>query len=68
MVCTAVCTAFASQQYQDAAKEGYSFIAGLPELQDLTWVDLPTSHRPMWSRPAELAAILGDVARRASAG
>jgi hypothetical protein len=29
----------------------------------VTWVDLPTSHWPMWSRPRELAAIIGDVAR-----
>jgi hypothetical protein len=26
-------------------------------------VDLPTSHWPMWSRPTELAGIIGDVAR-----
>jgi hypothetical protein len=29
-------------------------------------VDLPTSHWPMWSRPEELATVIGDVARRAS--
>ena len=27
-------------------------------------VDLPTSHRPMWSRSQELAEIIGDVAKR----
>ena len=27
-----------------------AFLAGLPELRDVTWVDLPTSHWPMWSR------------------
>ena len=60
---TLVCTGFTSEQYREAATEGHSFIAGLPELTDVTWVDLPTSHWPMWSRPAELAAIIGDVAR-----
>jgi hypothetical protein len=25
--------------------------------------DLPTSHWPMWSRPKELAEIIGDVAK-----
>ena len=30
-----------------------SFLAGLPELRNVTWVDLPTSHWPMWSKPAE---------------
>ena len=36
---------------------------GLTELRDVTWVDLPTSHWPMWSRPQELAVIIGDVAK-----
>ena len=36
--------------------------AASTELRDVTWIDLPTSHWPMWSRPQELAAIIGDVA------
>lgn len=60
---TLVCTGFTAGQYQEAAAEGHSFIAGLPELTDVTWVDLPTSHWPMWSRPTELATIIADVAR-----
>jgi pimeloyl-ACP methyl ester carboxylesterase len=60
---TVVCTGFTSEQYKEAMEEGYSFLAGLSELHDLTWVDLPTSHWPMWSRPQELAAIIGDVAK-----
>lgn len=60
---TIVCTAFTAEQYREGAAEGYPFLAGVTELSDLTWVELPTSHWPMWSRPAELAAILGDVAR-----
>jgi pimeloyl-ACP methyl ester carboxylesterase len=64
---TVICTAFTSEQYQDAMKEGYSFLAGLGELRDVTWVDLPTSHWPMWSRPKELAGIISDIARKAAA-
>jgi pimeloyl-ACP methyl ester carboxylesterase len=60
---TVVCTGYSSDEYRDAMKEGYDFVAGLAELHDLTWVDLPTSHWPMWSRPAELASIIGDVAK-----
>ena len=60
---TVICTGFTSEQYTDAMKEGYSFIAGLAELRDVTWIDLPTSHWPMWSRPTELAKIIGDVAK-----
>jgi pimeloyl-ACP methyl ester carboxylesterase len=63
---TVVCTGFTSEQYKEALKEGYSFLAGLNELRNVTWVDLPTSHWPMWSRPQELAAIIGDVAQGAS--
>jgi pimeloyl-ACP methyl ester carboxylesterase len=63
---TVVCTGYTSAQYKDAVKEGYGFVRGLTELRDVTWVDLPTSHWPMWSRPQELAAIIGDVAKRAA--
>jgi pimeloyl-ACP methyl ester carboxylesterase len=62
---TVICTGFTSEQYRDALKEGYSFLAGLAELRDVTWVDLPTSHWPMWSRPQELAAIIDGVAKGA---
>jgi pimeloyl-ACP methyl ester carboxylesterase len=62
---TVVCTAYTSEQYKEALKEGYAFLAGLAELHDVTYVDMPTSHWPMWSRPHELSAIIGDVARDA---
>jgi pimeloyl-ACP methyl ester carboxylesterase len=59
---TVVCTAFSSEQYREAVAADYAFVRGLAELRDVTWIDLPTSHWPMWSKPAELAAIIGDVA------
>jgi pimeloyl-ACP methyl ester carboxylesterase len=59
---TAICTGYTSEQYKEAIKEGYAWLAGFAELRNLTWVDLPTSHWPMWSRPQELAKIIGDVA------
>jgi pimeloyl-ACP methyl ester carboxylesterase len=62
---TVICTGFSSSQYKAALEKGYSFLAGLAELRNVTYVDLPTSHWPMWSRPQELAAIIGDVAARA---
>jgi pimeloyl-ACP methyl ester carboxylesterase len=65
---TVVCTGFPSAQIKEAVKEGYAWLGGLAELRNVTFVDLPTSHWPMWSRPQELAAIIGDVARRATAG
>jgi pimeloyl-ACP methyl ester carboxylesterase len=63
-----VCTAFPASEYQKAAAEGAPWLAGLNDLTDLTYLDLPTSHWPMWSRPAELTAILGAVARDGVAG
>ena len=61
---TLICTGFSAEQYQTYAREHpeWSFLAGIPELRNATWIDLPTSHWPMWSRPTELAAIIGDVA------
>jgi len=60
---TVVCTGYTSEQYKDAANEGQAWLGGLTELRDVTYVDLPTSHWPMWSRPRELAAIIGDIAK-----
>ena len=60
---TVICTGYTSDQYKDAVKEGQSWLGGLTELRAVTYVDLPTSHWPMWSRPRELAAIIDDVAK-----
>jgi len=65
---TVVCTGYTSEQVKAAAEEGYAWLAGLAELRDVTWVDLPTSHWPMWSRPRELAEIIGDVAKAHAPG
>jgi pimeloyl-ACP methyl ester carboxylesterase len=62
---TLICTGFTAEQYQTYAKEHpeWAFLAGIPELRNATWIDLPTSHWPMWSRPQDLAGIIGSVAR-----
>jgi pimeloyl-ACP methyl ester carboxylesterase len=62
---TIIGTGYTAEQYQTYAREhpDWAFLAGIPELRNVTWVDLPTSHWPMWSRPRELAAIIGDVAK-----
>jgi pimeloyl-ACP methyl ester carboxylesterase len=65
---TIICTGYTSQQYKEAMGEGYAWLAGLQEVRNLTWVDLPTSHWPMWSRPKELAEIIGDVANAHTSG
>jgi pimeloyl-ACP methyl ester carboxylesterase len=65
---TVICTGFPSEQVKAAVEEGYAWLAGLTELRDVTWVDLPTSHWPMWSRPRELAGIIGGVAKAHASG
>jgi pimeloyl-ACP methyl ester carboxylesterase len=62
---TFICTGYSAEKYQTYAREhpDWTFLAGVPELRNVTWVDLPTSHWPMWSRPKELAGIIGDVAK-----
>jgi hypothetical protein len=64
---TVVCTGFPSEQVKGFVEQGFTWLGGLAELRDVTYVDLPASHWPMWSRPQELAAVIGDVARGASA-
>jgi|SRR5215213_5508843 len=63
---TVICTGFSIDDYKDAVKAGYGFVAGLAELRNLSWVELRTSHWPMWSRPKELAEIIGRIATEAA--
>lgn len=62
---TVICTSHTSDEMKAFVKEGPEWIAGLSELHDVTYIDLPTHHWPMWSRPTELAAVIDDVARHA---
>jgi len=61
---TMICTGYSAADYQSYANEhpDWAFLAGIPELRDVAWLDLPTSHWPMWSKPRELAEIIGGVA------
>jgi pimeloyl-ACP methyl ester carboxylesterase len=63
---TVIATAYTSDDYRKYAQEGYGWLAGLLEVRNISWVDLPTSHWPMWSRPKELAAAIGEVAKVAA--
>ena len=64
---TLIATGFSSADYKKYAAEhpDWAFLAGIPDLRNATWIDLPTSHWPMWSRPQDLARIIGDVAKDA---
>jgi pimeloyl-ACP methyl ester carboxylesterase len=60
---TIVCTSMTSEQIKAAVEKGYPWVGGLAELRDVTYVDLPTGHWPMWSRPLDIAGIIGSVAK-----
>jgi len=60
---TIVATGYSSADYKKyAAETDMSWLAGIPELRNVSWIDLPTSHWPMWSKPRELAQIVGRIA------
>jgi len=63
---TAICTGYTSEQYKEAVEQGQTWLGGFADIHNVDWVDLPTSHWPMWSRPRELADIIGGVAQRAA--
>ena len=67
---TLIATGFPSAEYKKAATEHpeWTWLAGIPELRNATWIDLPTSHWPMWSKPDDIARIIGDVANDAGNG
>jgi pimeloyl-ACP methyl ester carboxylesterase len=67
---TLIATGFSSDDYKKGAAEHpeWTFLAGIPELRNATWIDLPTSHWPMWSKPRDIARIIGDVAKDAGIG
>ena len=65
---TIICTGFPSTELQAAVSNGWAWLAGVPEVRDITWLDLPTSHWPMWSRPRDLAELLGRIATESGGG
>lgn len=59
---TLVCCSLRAADLPELAAQGVPYLAALAD-HDLAYVDLPTGHWPMWSRPVELAETLHRVAR-----
>lgn len=59
---TVICTQYSAADFRKYANEGVPFLAALNDYRALEFIDLPTGHWPMWSRPAELAEIIGAIA------
>jgi pimeloyl-ACP methyl ester carboxylesterase len=55
---TVVACSFPSATVAELAAAGHPMFAELAELSDVSYVDLPTGHWPMWSRPHDLADVL----------
>ncbi len=58
---TVVCCSIPSAAIAEMVEAGQPWVAALSHAEDLTYVDLPTGHWPMWSRPADLAEVLARL-------
>lgn len=57
---TLICTSTTSDEVRDMVAAEHPFFADLAGLA-VEYLDLPTGHWPMWSRPADLAALLASL-------
>lgn len=58
---TLVCCSVSSARIRELASAGHPMFADVAKLRRVAFVDLPTGHWPMWSRPAELAEVIAAV-------
>jgi len=59
---TLVCCSISSAQVRELADAGHPMFAEVTRLEAVDFVDLPTGHWPMWSRPGDLARIIAAAA------
>jgi len=57
------CSTFPSAEIRELAAQGMPFFAELAHL-DVSYVDVPTGHYPMWSRPDQVASTIDRAARQ----
>lgn len=57
-----ICCSLDSETVRTSAQRGEPMFAALDRLESVTYLDLPTGHWPMWSRPHDLAVLLAAVA------
>ena len=59
---TIICCSVPSAVIQEMAAAQEPMFAAVAELSEVEYVDLPTGHWPMWSRPTELARLIASAA------
>jgi len=57
---TFVCCSMTSAQVTGLVEAGHPMFAEVGGFKSVDYIDLPTGHWPMWSRPSDLARILAD--------
>ena len=63
---TMVCCSFPSEVVQAQVQAGAEMFAPVADLTDVSYVDLPTGHWPMWSRPPIWPELIAATARSGS--
>ncbi|WP_440711986.1 alpha/beta fold hydrolase [Gordonia sp. FQ] len=58
---TFVCCSMPSAQLRELVRAGHPMFAEAGSFRNVDYIDLPTGHWPMWSRPADLARILATI-------
>lgn len=53
-----IASSFSAEQIRELALQGMPYFAEVPKFEQVTIVDLPTGHWPMFSRPEDLAVEL----------
>ena len=65
---TLLCSSFPSNQVKAMTDAGHPWFAELARFDTVAYVDVPTGHWPMWSRPEETADAIAAVRYEASSG
>jgi pimeloyl-ACP methyl ester carboxylesterase len=55
---TMVCPEFSAEMLKEWVAGGMEPVSELAEMEDVTYVDLPTGHWPQFTRPDELAQVI----------
>lgn len=59
---TLLCCSMPSAQKGELINSGHPMFAEVGQFRNVDYIDLPTGHWPMWSRPTDLARILANIA------